>query len=47
MALGLGCDPGVVVAAFLSFLRRVQLYDTGLSVSAARGKKIAGYFIIL
>ena len=41
-------DPGVAVAAFLSFLGRVQLSDTGLSVSAARGKedsKLFHYFI--
>ena len=37
--LRVGGDPGVAVAAFLSFLGRVQLSDAGLSVSAARGKR--------
>ena len=43
-------DPGVAVAAFLSFLGRVQLSDTGFSVSVARGKednRLFHYFIKL
>ena len=45
-----GGDPGVAVTAFLSFLGRVQLSDTGFSVSAAHGKednKLFHYFIKL
>ena len=45
-----GGDPGVAVAAFLSFLGRVQLSDASLSVSAARGKRrqqVFYYFIKL
>ena len=37
----------VAVAAFVSFLLRVQLSDTGLSVSAAHGKEDCRLFIIL
>ena len=37
--LRVGGDPGMEVAAFLSFLGHVQLSDVGLSVSAARGKR--------
>ena len=45
-----GGDPSVAVAAFLSFLGRVQLSDAGLSVSAACGKedsRLFHYFIKL
>ena len=45
-----GGDPRVAVAAFLSFLGRVQLFDAGLSVSTARGKedsRLFHYFIKL
>ena len=45
--LRVGGDPGVAVAAFLSFFGYVQLSDAGLSVSAARGKEDSRYFIIL
>ena len=39
-----GGDPGMAVAAFLSFLGRVQLSDAGVSVSAARGKEDSRLF---
>ena len=45
-----GGDPGVAVAAFLSFLGHARLSDTGLSVSVASGKedsRLFNYFIKL
>ena len=44
MALRLGFAVLVAIAAFLSFLGRVQLSDAGLSVSAARRREASRLF---